>query len=128
MQIAPCDLDSMVRKCVGRGLIWLIEKAESWPLWDDEWIGLIQPNRSRIVTTEIMEYFKANGWCLEVGDNGRIYLAPRVYIKTPEFLYHLTPAQNFKSIRENGLITGEAANKVHVRKYVLSALHLCVHR
>jgi len=127
MRKDPCDLNRLVQECVDHRLLWLLDKAESWPPWNDEWIGLIQPNCSKIITPEIMDFFRGNGWCLEVGDNASVYMAPLIYIDPPAFLYHLTPCWNLESICENGLLTGEEADQcTSGRSYCGHSIYVCI--
>jgi len=120
-------MGSLVQACLDIGLCWLIDKAESWSPWNDEWLGLIQPLGASRITSNVIEFFRDNGWSLEPGANGRIYMAPMVYINPPAFLYHLTPCSNLDSIFENGLLTGEAADQcTSGRTYCQRSIYVCI--
>ncbi len=127
MKRTPCSMESLVQRCLDDGLGWLLEKAESWPPWNDEWLGLIQPLGASKITSNVIEFFRDNGWSLEPGANGRIYMAPMVYINPPAFLYHLTPCSNLESIFENGLLTGEEADqRTSGRSYCRHSIYVCI--
>jgi hypothetical protein len=89
---------------------WSLKERWNHDFWGDEdCMGLKFEQGSNQVTPEIRAWFKGRGCCLEVSDGGWIYVAPLLYRVPPEFIFHITPADNVDSIRQRGLLTGAAA-------------------
>jgi hypothetical protein len=127
MQNAQFDISRLYNDCMSRGWEWIVVGASPWRLWNDaQWEGFKQPSGANRITREIIQFFTSIGWCLEVGDNEIIYVAPLIYLDSLEFLYHLTPYTNLKSILKNGLLTGEEAGRcTSTRKYCRNSIYVC---
>ena len=127
MQNAQFDISRLYNDCMSRGWEWIVVGASPWLLWHDaHWEGLRQSSGSERITPETIQFFRSIGWCLEVGDNEIVYMAPLIYLDPPKFLYHVTPYTNLESILKNGLLAGKEAGRcTSTRKYCQNAIYVC---
>jgi hypothetical protein len=120
------SIQDLYAKCVERDWGWIIVGAFFHSPWRDQGSeGFEQEQVCGEITDEITGFFRDNGWCLELSDTGILHGTPIIPITPPEFLYHLTPYSNVKSIRERGLLTGaEAGQETSGRKYCRNAVYV----
>jgi hypothetical protein len=76
---------------------------------NDEVRGIMFKLGEYSVTNAIADWFRNEGWRIEVSDSNVAIVAPFRFLKPSDPVYHCTLNVNVKSIRELGLLTGQIA-------------------
>jgi hypothetical protein len=90
---------------------WHWGKAETYPLWESkEYLGVSFHMGQNELTSEKQVWLRDRGWIAQVFE-GRIVVAPLVFVTSQSTYYHTTPVENLDGIFENDLLTGHAAGR-----------------